>query len=144
MKKKKDTIINFQIKAVELLESCIIPPKNPLAAETVFNFDINLEHRINPENEILIVVCTVTIFDEKKEAQLGKLKAGCIYLVKDLKNYTNAESKALELPEPLATTLNSVSISTTRGLMFAMFRGTFLHNAVLPVVDPTSFAMQRQ
>lgn len=144
MKKKKESTIHFQIKAVELLESCIIPPNNPLAAETVFNFDINLEHRINPENEILIVVCTVTIFNEKKEAQLGKLRAGCVYLIKDLKKYVNAESKALELPVPLATTLNSVSISTTRGLMFAMFRGTFLHNAVLPVVDPTSFTIQGQ
>jgi len=54
------------------------------------------------------------------------------------------KSKPLELPEPLATTLNSVSISTTRGLMFAIFRGSFLRKAVLPVVDPTLFAIQRQ
>jgi len=144
MKKKPDISVNFQIKGVELMESCINPSINPVAPEMVFNFDINLEHRINPENDILIVVCSISVFDEKREDQLGKLKAGCIYLIKDLKRFVNAETKALELPEAIATTLNSVSISTTRGLMFSMFRGTYLHNAVLPVVDPTSFTMQKQ
>jgi len=144
MKKKPDTSVTFQIKGVELMESCINPPSDPLAPEIVFNFDINIEHRINPENDILIVVCTVLVFNEKRDEQLGKLKAGCIYLINDLKRFINGETKALELPEPVATALNSVSISTTRGLMFSMFRGTYLHNAVLPVVDPTSFAMQRQ
>jgi hypothetical protein len=144
MKKNPETSVNFQIKAVELIESCINPPVNPLAAETVFNFDLNLEHRVNPEDDVLIVVCSVAVFNENREEQLGKLKSGCVYIIKNLKQFLNSETKALELPEPLATALNSVSISTTRGLMFSMFRGTFLHNAVLPVVDPTSFAMQRQ
>ena len=144
MKKKPETSVNFQIKAVELIESCINPPVNPLAAETLFNFDLNLEHRINPEDDVLIVVCSVAVFNENREEQLGKLKSGCVYLIKNLKQFLNPETKALELPEPLATALNSVSISTTRGLMFSMFRGTFLHNAVLPVVDPTSFSMQKQ
>jgi hypothetical protein len=143
MKKKPDSIVNFQIKAVELLDSCINAPIKPLAAEAVFNFDLNLEHRINPENDIVIVVCSVSVFNETRDEQLGKLRSGCIYLIKNLKQFVNSETKALE-SEPLATALNSVSISTTRGLMFAMFRGTFLHNAVLPVVDPTSFTIQKQ
>ena len=144
MKKNPETSVNFQIKAIELIESCIIPPVNPLAAETLFNFDLNLEHRINPEDDVLVVVCSVSVFNENREEQLGKLKSGGVYVLKNLKQFLNPETKALELPEPLATALNSVSISTTRGLMYSMFLGTFLHNAVLPVVDPTSFAMQRQ
>lgn len=143
MKKKPDTSVTFQIKGVELIESCINPASNTLAPEMIFNFDINMEHRVNPENDILIVVCSVSVFSEKRDEQLGKLKAGCIYLINDLKQFVNPETKALELPEPVATALNSVSISTTRGLMFSMFRGTYLHNAVLPVVDPTSFTMQK-
>lgn len=143
MKKKPDTSVTFQIKGVELIESCINPTSNTLAPEMIFNFDINMEHRVNPENDILIVVCSVSVFSEKRDEQLGKLKAGCIYLINDLKQFVNPETKALELPEPVATALNSVSISTTRGLMFSMFRGTYLHNAVLPVVDPTSFTMQK-
>jgi hypothetical protein len=144
MKKKQDLSFTFQIKGIELMESCINSPINPLAAETIFNFDISLEHRINPEEDLLIVVCSVSIFNEKRDEQFGKLKAGCIYLIDNLKQFVNTETKALDLPEPVSTTLNSVSISTTRGLLFSIFRGTYLHNAILPVVDPTSFAMQKQ
>ncbi len=139
MKKKLETSVDFRIKAVELIESCIHTPVNPLPAEIVFNFDIKLEHKMNAGEELLIVVCSVSVYNENKEEQLGKVKSGCVYLIPDLKRFLNVESKILELPENLATALNSVSISTTRGLMFSMFRGTFLHNAVLPIVDPTSF-----
>ena len=45
----------------------------------------------------------------------------------------------ISISEPLdifISTLNSISISTTRGMMFSAFRGTFLHNAILPLIDP--------
>jgi hypothetical protein len=35
--------------------------------------------------------------------------------------------------------LNRISISTTRGAMFSTFKGTFLHAAILPIVDPKNF-----
>jgi uncharacterized protein YbbC (DUF1343 family) len=35
--------------------------------------------------------------------------------------------------------LNSISLSTTRGAMFSTFKGTFLHGAVLPIIDPKQF-----
>jgi len=143
MKKRQETFVNFQIKAVELLESCINTPTQPLAAETVFNFDISLEHRLDVNDDMIIVICSVSVLNETREEQLGKLKSGCIYTIKDLKQFVNAETKTLELPEAVTVALNSVSISTTRGLMFSMFRGTILHNAVLPVVDPTSFTVNR-
>jgi hypothetical protein len=142
MKKRQGTSVSFQIKAVELIESCINAPIHPLAAEIVFNFDINLEHRLNAEEDLIIVVCSVLVFNETRDEQLGKMKSGCIYAIKDINQFINSETKVLELPEPLTVALNSVSISTTRGLMFSMFRGTILHNAVLPVVDPASFIMK--
>ena len=37
--------------------------------------------------------------------------------------------------------LNSISLSTLRGAMFNHFKGTFLHEAILPVIDPGSFKM---
>jgi hypothetical protein len=45
----------------------------------------------------------------------------------------------LDIPQALIEVLNSISISTTRGVMFSTFKGTFLHNAVLPIIDPRQF-----
>ena len=144
MKKKQTIAANFQIKAIELLDSCINSPKFPLSEETVFQFDINLEHRISVEKSMVIVICSVSILDESKEQLLGKLRSSCIYAVENLSHFINSDSKAVELPEPFTVTLNSVSLSTTRGLMFSFFRGTVLHNAVLPILDPASFLMEKK
>ena len=44
-----------------------------------------------------------------------------------------------ELPTDIIVTINSISISTIRGIMFSTFKGTYLHNAFLPIIDPKSF-----
>jgi hypothetical protein len=144
MKKQADNTVNFQIRSIELLDFSMNSPMKPLGAETTFNFDINLEHKVNPEKDFLIVVCTVTVLNESREVQFGKLRAGCIYFIEKVDQFINPESKTVELPEPLALTLNSISLSTTRGMMFSLFRGTFLHNAILPIVDPGAFVKQNK
>lgn len=48
------------------------------------------------------------------------------------------------LPQDLADILNSISISTTRGLMFSAFKETFLHNAFLPIIDPKQFSQLKK
>lgn len=144
MKKNQEIPVTFQIKAVELIDYCLNVPSKPLPAEMIYNFDISLEHRPDPEKNLFAVVCSVTIFNETREELLGKVRSGCVYLINDLGQFANESSKVISLPEPVVTALNSVAISTTRGLMFSLFRGTFLHNAVLPIVDPASFVMQHK
>lgn len=144
MKEEKGIKIGFQIKGIELLDSCLNAPQQPLPNNGIFQFDINLEHRLSVDNSIVIVVCTVSIYNESKDQLLGQLKASCIYLVENLTTYINTETQALQLPDHFISTLNSVSISTTRGLMFAFFRGTFLHNAVLPIIDPSTFSSEKK
>jgi hypothetical protein len=64
----------------------------------------------------------------------------CIYSISKFDDVIkmNAEGK-LEIPQPLAELLNAVSVSTARGAMFSAFKGTFLHNALLPMVEPHQF-----
>jgi hypothetical protein len=139
MIEEKSASIAFQIKTIELLDSSLVAPAQPLSTNTVFQFDINLEHRLNIDNNLVIVVCSVSVLNENKDQLMGQLKSSCIYLVEKLRDHIGENSKSLRLPDDFIITLNSESISTTRGLMFSLFRGTFLHNAVLPIIDPKSF-----
>jgi len=143
MKKKSEAQCTFQLKSIELLDTCMNAPSKPLGPETLFNFDISLEHRIDPAQDILAVVSTILVYTESRDEILGKLRAGCVYQIADLKRFVNPETKEYKLPEPVTTALNSISISTARGLMFSAFRGTFLHAAILPIVDPTKFNIQK-
>ncbi|WP_422358580.1 hypothetical protein [Reichenbachiella sp.] len=138
MTQKKDKF-KFQLKKVELLESTLVTPTKNLEKEVIFNFDLKLEHKFSTESKIGIIVCTVDTFLESKEDNLGNIKASCIFDLPELEQYFDPETKKGNLPDQLALLLNSVTISTTRGIMFSEYRGTFLHNAILPIVDPSQF-----
>jgi hypothetical protein len=42
--------ISFRIEGIELLEYAIIAPDKIIEPQTIFKFDINIEHRFNLEN----------------------------------------------------------------------------------------------
>lgn len=138
---EKDEIKNtgFQIKAIELLDYVLNAPKQPLQNNPVFKYDIQLQQRINNEKNLVIVLCGVSIFDESKNQNYGKIKVSCIYEVPKLKSFSDNNTNQVSFPEQFINTLNSSSISTTRGIAFSLFRGTFLHNAIIPVIDPAAF-----
>lgn len=127
--------ISFQIQGVELVESSFkVPTNKPISDKEVFKFNLNLEHLLDPGKEILIVKTHVNILTEDSEEAVGVIKSQVIFKVLDLINYF--QENKLNLPDVFVSTLNSISISTTRGMMFSAFRGTFLHNAILPLIDP--------
>ncbi|MDI1322261.1 MAG: hypothetical protein PSV36_05895 [Algoriphagus sp.] len=139
MPKQTTENLNFQIRGMEILDSCLNAPTSPLPSNPKFQFDLAIEHRVNLENKFVIVICKVGIRSESKEILYGELRGSCIFFVEKLDEYFIQESNKLTLPDDFVVTLNSVTISSIRGLMFSFFRGTFLHQAVLPIVDPKSF-----
>jgi hypothetical protein len=128
--------ITFQIKTIELLNFEMNYPDNQLPEQTTFHFNINLEQRINPENKLIVVVTTVNVMHQDKKTKLASLKASCIFEITNIDDFFNQDTKQIALPENAVIMFNSISISTVRGIMFTQFKGTFLHNAVLPVIDP--------
>lgn len=142
MNVKEQLNIEFQIKSIEILNSTLNNPRQPLPQKVEYQYDINLEHRLNLETGDIVIICTVSIFNQNKSLMLGQLIASCIFNVKDLKSIARKVPDKIQLPTQFLITLNSISVSTMRGLLFSTFKGTFLHNAILPVIDPTSFKME--
>lgn len=143
MSSKKEENIEFQLINIEILGSEIKSPKEPLPNNTVFSFDIALEQRFNVEQELIFVICDITTFpQENPEQKFGNYRSSCVFKVNDLSKYIT-ENKKINLSENFTTTINSVAISTTRGLMFSMFKGTFLQGAILPLLDPNQYKKER-
>lgn len=139
MSSKKQENIVFQLVNIEILESEIKAPKEPLPENIIFSFDITLEQRFNIQQELVFVICAITTFPQDKSEQiLGKIRSNCIFKVTDLKKYIS-DNKEINLAEDFSITLNSISISTTRGIMFSLFKGTFLHGAILPILLPNQY-----
>jgi hypothetical protein len=143
-KKSVNTLVSFQLKGIELLDFCFNHPKELIPAQMVFNFEIKIEHKILADNNFIAVVVSIDIYnDQRRDIKLGSIMVSCIFEIPQLKEYIDPKNKVPKLPEDFLTTINSISISTVRGVMFSQFRGTFLHNAILPVVDPKSFVSQK-
>jgi hypothetical protein len=136
----KDFTVDLQLKSIELLKGSISLPSVPEVSLNNFNFNISLESKADATNKILFVIVSVEIRSEDQYHVLGSLALSCIYSIVNFDEVVKIEADGkLDIPQPLVEILNSISISTARGVMFSTFKGTFLHNAFLPIVDPRSF-----
>lgn len=142
-KKSVNKPVSFQFKGIELLDFCFSHPKQQIPARMIFNFEIKIEHKIPADNNFIAVVVTVEIYNGQRETKLGSIMVSCVFEMPELKEYIDPKNNTPKLPEEFLTTINSISISTVRGVMFSQFRGTFLHNAILPVIDPKSFVTKQ-
>lgn len=129
----------LQLVNMELLNVRLNKPETKLPDNMVFNYNVNLKHQLNPENEIINIIASIAILHEDKETELGFVQTACAYKIEDLNEYVKDETNEVSLPQGILNTLNAASISTSRGIMFSQFRGTFLHKAQLPLVDPSGF-----
>lgn len=135
--------INFQLKGIELVSFTLNQPQTPLNPERVYNFEISIEQRINPDEKLVNVFVSIDLIYEADKQCHASIKTSCLFLVENMPEFASPTSNLVELPEQFIVTLNSISLSTTRGIMFSQFKGTYMHPAILPIVNPASFKTQR-
>ena len=140
-----DMNIDMQIKAVELLNHSLTLPANPNTSITNYNFNVSIESRADSAKKLVFVIVHIDIETDNLSVLLGNLSVSCIFEIINFEDIIKVEADGkVNIPQQLIETLNMISISTSRGVMFSTFKGTFLHNAVLPLIDPKQFQMEIQ
>lgn len=141
--KNIDIPAEIQFRGIELVSSNIASSLFNVESNKAFTFEIKTEIQLNQENKFIIVIISVQILNEAKDFQLGSLSTSNIFFVENYESIVTQDGNGkVSIPESLVTTLNSISISTTRGVMWNTFKGTILHNAILPILDPKSIHNQ--
>lgn len=84
------------------------------------------------------VVTKYLTFVEQEQIILGEFIIAIDYIIKDLEKYKDKDDKII-LPSALGGSLISISISTTRGILFEKLANTFLSNVIMPLIDPSKF-----
>jgi hypothetical protein len=132
--------IEIQLKGVELLSSNQRISTFDTSNIRNFNFNINIETEADAPNKLLFAIIHIEILTEDQKTVLGGISVSCIFELKNFDDLIKIESDGkLNLPQQLVDIINSISLSTTRGVMFATFKGTPLHSAFLPIIDPKKF-----
>jgi hypothetical protein len=142
-KNKKEILVNFKLNAIELLNTCLNHPKHAISDLKVFHFDIKIVHKLDVENKLIAVIICIDLFNEQRDLKLGSITASCIFEIANIIDFVDTKSNNISLPDDFLITINAITISTARGIMFDQFKGTFLHHAYLPIVDPKSFITQK-
>ena len=131
--------INFQLGGIEMMDVFIKHPERQLPAECKFNLDVSIQHKINGAKKTVIVTPKVTIKIDEDDFVCGTIKVNFFYIVDNLEKFKKNNMEEFVLPDSFVTSLNSISLSTVRGIIYTHFKGTFLHNTILPIVNPNSF-----
>lgn len=136
----KSRDIEIQLMGIELLGSNLQIPSLGTINLSNFKFNINIETNVDALNKRLFAIVHVEILTENQSQVLGGISVSSIFELKNFDELIKSESRGkLTLPHELVDIINSISLSTTRGVMFATFKGTPLHNAFLPIIDPKPF-----
>jgi hypothetical protein len=133
--------ISFRLKNIELLQSSLSAIDYAISMDTIFKFNINIEHLVIINENCIAVKPNVEIFTQENNFILGNLSSSLMFEIENLASYVVDEE--VKLPTDIIVAINSISISTIRGILFSTFKGTYLHNAFLPVIDPKAFNIEK-
>ena len=128
--------IGLHIISKEMVEM----PIDLVIAAPIFNFDIRVESKVQAEKSLVLSVVHVSIRELNKPLKLANISTVCIFEIEDFINVViHNEAGLYVIPDQLEALIRPVSISTTRGIIYSEFRGTYLNNAIMPIILMNTF-----
>lgn len=133
----ENDVIKFRFAGIEIVSKSINPaPLKGVGLE--FLFDLQFEIRVVAEHKLVIPVVTIKVRGGEIPEELANIVVSSFFEVEDFENVIKINDHGLHvIPPSLDATIRPVAISTTRGVMYSEFRGTYLNNAILPVIYMT-------
>lgn len=99
-------------------------------------FEIHIQLNLNAAESKVTIVNPVEIFaDASRALKLGAISVKAEFVIE---NFEEVQVNN-ELPVPVAATLIGVLISSTRGMLKLMARGSCFESAIIPILNPLSF-----
>ena len=79
--------ISFRLKNIELLNSSLTTIDYSITNDVIFKFNINIEHLVNINENVIAVKPNIEIFIEDNSTILGKLSASLIFEFEELSSF---------------------------------------------------------
>ncbi len=129
--------IEFRFVDIQILSKSLhyIPQAHE---EFSFFYGINSEAKVRPEVGLVVILITVNVLSDKEQS-LATLNSVCSFeIVEFEKNIKQKEDGKYFVPDDLEELFKQVSISTMRGIMYSELKGTYLNNAIMPIIFPNN------
>lgn len=138
----ENTSVNVKFTGINIVSKEFREPSNQQVPQQ-FLFDIRLETKVNAQLRLVMPFVYVKIKAENVPDYFAQFTIACLFEINDFENViTLNESNLYVVPEALDLTLRGTALSTSRGIIFSEVRGTYLHNAIMPLVLMHGFVPQ--
>lgn len=145
MAENNDVAIGFQIRSIRVLEFSI--HKSSTSVSENYHFNVRINHLFDSEHDIQIVRLSISISLSIEQPPLTELTLECLYQLTNYRHWlaqqANERLIAGVLPTGLAVTLNSISISTARGILYERLKESALQDIILPIIDPSALQVEQ-
>ncbi len=112
--------------------------------EEELDFTINNRFRIHEKDNFVRVETDIRITTRTNKLLVCKLVTIIDFSVENIKELENKKTKEIILPKEFAQALNSVAISTSRGILFTYNQGTYLDKVIMPLIDTSKIRLEKE
>ena len=136
---ENNTTIVWRINSFDLISfnaESNVKSANQYIADQI-NFNLSVDFTIQPKEHLVIVTLVVGIYaNAKQDELLGSIQTKAHF---EILNYDDITSGTNGLPKIIAANLIGIAVSTTRGMLLLMSKGTVFEKAIIPIIDPSVF-----
>ena len=131
--------LRIQISNIDIIEFSFKNPKRDFPIHSPFRFDFEGALNVNAEEERVIVNSKYKIYFDNETECIANAEIACTYQIANLSRVISENENEI-LPKEFINMLNSISVSTCRGVLYTLFRGTKLHSVILPIINTSGSA----
>lgn len=136
--------IGFRFVGIQILSKSMPPaPSAEVGANNSYSFTILVEVKTDETTQMVCPVVHIKIINGENpehDAVLASFIVAYYFQIEDFGSVIvkNADG-AFVIPTQLDNIIKPAAISTTRGIIFTELRGTYLQNAIMPIVFMDNF-----
>lgn len=144
---EKNLSTKFKLINSNVLEYNYIDPiniKRDVGIKQEFEVKLKIDYNWNVDlNHFGVIVGVLYLMEhEKTKHTILKCSIVTLYEVLDLKEHFNVRSNIdFDMNTTLETSLVSIAISTSRGVLMEKTNGTLIRNIILPIVNPSDLIL---
>lgn len=135
VEKKDDFKLTFNLSGINILKFHYDSAKGITLPLPLYKIQLIIKHGLDSVKKVAMVFVTVIIKNEEETIVLGSIEVSYTFNIINFDEVIKVENENAIMDNRVLHTLNSVAVSTTRGIAFAKFQDTALYNAIMPVYD---------
>lgn len=132
-------LINFRFTTIQII-SKRVAEMQPEILNKPFNFQITVEIKVQAPSKLVIAYVYVKILFEGNSESVADFTVACGFQIDEFAEYIKTNDAGIAIiPQHFDELIRPISISTARGVIYSDLRGTYLQNAIMPVIFMDQF-----